>query len=179
MVAVPLDELRRNTKQSVAIPAGEPGRATKACSAGARRPTIRPTAAKAGNQRGGAPAEAGFAPARVTLPRSPIVAKPGADLGKNHAPPKTYEAPKPDPKVAAKPRVNRSPEQPQQRTVNRVPLDQPRTQPQPPPKVERAPQPQRQPQGRTGRRPQPRAQARRLRLGQIEARTQHKGKDKN
>ena len=52
-----------------------------------------------------------------------------------------YETPKPDLSVAAKPRVNRSLDQPQQRTVNKVPLDQP--QPQPQPKVERsAPQPQ-------------------------------------
>ena len=82
----------------------------------------------------------------MRLPGSPIVAKPGAELGKDHAPPKMYEAPKPDPKVEAKPRVNRSPEQPQQRTVNRMPLDQPQPQPQPQPKVERAaPQPQPQP----------------------------------
>ena len=52
-VAAPLDELRRNQRQSAAIPAGGPGRATKACSAGARRPTIPPTAANAGNRRGG------------------------------------------------------------------------------------------------------------------------------
>jgi hypothetical protein len=49
--------------------------------------------------------------------------------------------------VVAKSRAIRSADQPQQRTVNRMPLDQPRAQPQPPPRVERAaPQPQRQPQ---------------------------------
>jgi hypothetical protein len=43
------------------------------------------------------PAE--FVPARVTLPRSPIVARPAAELAKDHVPPKTYAAPKPDLKV--------------------------------------------------------------------------------
>jgi hypothetical protein len=85
-------------------------------------------------------------PNRVKLSGSPIVAKSGADLGKDHAPPKLYETPKPDPNVAAKARVNRSLEQPQQRTVNKVPLNQPQPQapqPQQQPKVERvAPQPQ-------------------------------------
>ena len=38
-----------------------------------------------------------FAPARVTLPRSPIVARPVTQLGRNYAPPKTYAAPNPDP----------------------------------------------------------------------------------
>jgi hypothetical protein len=87
------------------------------------------------------------------------VAKSGANLGKDQVPPKMYEAPKPDPKVAAKSRVNRSAEQPQQRTVNRIPLDQPRPQPNAPPpqpKVERAaPPPQRQPQAER-QAPQPR-----------------------
>ena len=66
----------------------------------------------------------------MRLPQSPIVAKSADQLGKGHAPPRMYEAPQPDPHVAAKPRLNRSQGQPQQRTVNRVPLDQPRTQPQ-------------------------------------------------
>jgi hypothetical protein len=67
-----------------------------------------------------------FVPARVRLPGSPIVAKPVAELGKGHAPPKMYEAPKP--------RVNR----PAPAIPPRV--DQPKPQPQP--KVDRpAPQP--------------------------------------
>lgn len=94
-------------------------------------------------------------PARVKLPGSPIVAKSGANVGKNFTPPKTYVTPKPDPNVAAKSRVNRSLEQPKQHSVNRVPLDQPKSQPKverqapkqdkprPQPKVERqAPKPQ-------------------------------------
>jgi hypothetical protein len=95
-----------------------------------------------------------FAPTKARLPGSPIVGKPNAQLGKNRIPPKVYEAPKPDPNVAAKERVNRSADQPQQRTVNRVPLDQPQ------PKAERAvPQPQRQPQAeRPTRQPQPKAE---------------------
>jgi hypothetical protein len=94
-----------------------------------------------------------FAPANVRLPGSPIVAKSGAELGKDRMPPKNYQAPKLDPNVVAKARGNRTVDQPQQRTVNRIPLDQPRTQPAPSPRVEQraAPQPQRQPQA-----PQPR-----------------------
>ncbi|MGA7700043.1 MAG: hypothetical protein WCB27_10570, partial [Thermoguttaceae bacterium] len=82
-----------------------------------------------------------FAPARVTLPRSPIVARPVTELGRDYAPPKTYAAPNPDLKVAAKPRVNRTPGQPQIRTANRVPIEQPQPQAKQP-----APQPQRLPQ---------------------------------
>jgi hypothetical protein len=80
-----------------------------------------------------------FVPDRAKLPESPIVAKSGADLGQGQAPPKIYDAPKPDLNVIAKPRVNRSLDQPQQRTVNKVPLDQPQKQPQPQPT--KAPQP--------------------------------------
>ena len=91
----------------------------------------------------GGPADtrtAEFAPARVRLPGSPIVAKPGAELGRSDAPPRTYDAPRPDPTVAANSRVHRSAEQPQQRTVNRIPVEPP--QPQLPPNAERAaPQP--------------------------------------
>jgi len=43
-------------------------------------------------------------PAKVTLRKSPIVARPAAELGKDHAPPKRPEPPKPDPKVEAKPK---------------------------------------------------------------------------
>jgi hypothetical protein len=43
-------------------------------------------------------------PAKVTLRRSPIVAKPAAELGKDHAPPQRPEPPKPDPKVEPKPK---------------------------------------------------------------------------
>jgi hypothetical protein len=46
-------------------------------------------------------------PAKVRLPGSPIVAKPRAETGKDHAPPKTYKAPKPDLKVQPTPRVKR------------------------------------------------------------------------
>ena len=54
---------------------------------------------------------------------SPIMARPNAELGKDHIPPQMHVAPKPDLTVEAKPRTTRSPEQPQQRTVNRLPLD--------------------------------------------------------
>jgi len=36
---------------------------------------------------------------KVKLPKSPIVAKPAAQLGKGQSPPKKHEAPKPDPKI--------------------------------------------------------------------------------
>jgi hypothetical protein len=91
----------------------------------------------------GAPAETRskeFVPAKLRLPGSPIVAKPVADFGKDRGPPKTYETPKPDPRIAPTPRVNR-----------------PAPQPQPQPRAER-PAPQRQPQPKVDRpSPQPRA----------------------
>ena len=108
----------------------------------------------------GAPAETRtkeFAPAKVRLPGSPIVAKSGAELGRDHAPPKMYEAPKPDPTVVAKPRVNRAVEQPR-----------------PQPRVERAePQPQRQPQAERH------AQQPRGNEPAAADQDQRKGKDKN
>ena len=94
-----------------------------------------------------------FAPARIPFPGSPIVSRPVADLGKQHAPPQMHEAPKPDLRVDPRPRVARVPDQPQQHTVNRLPVDtkQPQSRierpaPQPQPHVERpASQPRPQP----------------------------------
>ncbi|MDZ7620729.1 MAG: hypothetical protein U1E05_27310 [Patescibacteria group bacterium] len=54
----------------------------------------------------------GFAPGRSPLPRSPIAARPVTELGDGHTPPKMYEFPKPDPNVAARARMSRSPRQP-------------------------------------------------------------------
>lgn len=95
-----------------------------------------------------------FVPPKVTLPRSPIAARPGDQLGKDHVPPRTYEAPKPDPKVEPKPRVKRpiSP-QPQPKITQPAPelqplpkVDRPAPKPQPQPKVDRpASKPQSQP----------------------------------
>ncbi len=58
-------------------------------------------------------------PAKVQLPRSPIVAKPANQLRRNEAPPRAQQAPKPDPKVQPKaaapgrpPSVDQSPPQP-------------------------------------------------------------------
>jgi len=96
---------------------------------------------------GAAPAQRGE-PARMKLPPSPIVANSGNPLGKDLTPPKLHETPKPDFGIEPKPRLARLPEQPQQRTVNRLPLDTPRpqSQPQPQPRVERsAPQPRSNP----------------------------------
>jgi hypothetical protein len=49
-----------------------------------------------------------FETTKERLPRSPIVAKPVKELDKDQAPPKTHEAPKPDPKVERKPRKARA-----------------------------------------------------------------------
>jgi len=99
-----------------------------------------------------------FAPATGRLPVSPIVARPNTELGKDHVPPRMYVAPNPDLKVEAKPRATRSLEQPQQRTVNRLPLDTPQPQPRPQPHIER-PAPQPQPRAeRPAPQPQPRAE---------------------
>ena len=43
-----------------------------------------------------------FEPAKVKLPKSPIVAKPANQLGRNQAPPKAQQAPRPDPKFQPK-----------------------------------------------------------------------------
>jgi hypothetical protein len=67
-----------------------------------------------------------LAPARVTLPTSPIVARPVTELGKDHAPPQMRQAPKPDLRVAPKPRVNRPAPQPQRRPQAERPALQPR-----------------------------------------------------
>lgn len=118
-----------------------------------------------------------FAPARVPLPRSPVVARPVADFGKQHAPPQMYDAPRSDLTVAPKPRAARSVEQPQQRTASRLPLDQPQ------PKAERA-TPQPQPRGERSA-PQPRPKAERPASQPREKdsagpnQDHRKGKDKN
>ena len=132
------------------------------------------------------PAAKQLAPASGRLPTSPIVARSNAELGKDHVPPQAHVAPKPDLTVEARPRATPSPEKPQQRTVNRLPLDVPQPQPKPQPPVERPapkpeprverpaprteraapqphpqPQPQPQPQPRTERpatQPQPRVE---------------------
>jgi hypothetical protein len=44
-------------------------------------------------------------PTKMKLPQSPIVAKSADQLGKDQAPPKAHEAPKPDPKVEPQPRT--------------------------------------------------------------------------
>jgi hypothetical protein len=77
--------------------------------------------------------------ARVKLPGSPIVGRSVDQLGNGQALPKAYNAPKADLTIDPKPRSHVSAEQPQQHTVNRMPLDtkqaQPNVQQQ---KVERA-----------------------------------------
>ena len=80
----------------------------------------------------GAPADTrakDFVPGRAKLPGSPIVGRSVDQLGKDQALPKVYNAPKPDLTVEPKSRVNLSAGQPQQHTVNRMPLDAKQLQP--------------------------------------------------
>jgi hypothetical protein len=94
-----------------------------------------------------------FEPAKVTLPRSPIVAKPANQLARNQSPPKAQQAPKPDPKFQPKavtsgrqPSVERSNPQAQPRKPESdqkpapvrseaVPRE-PKAQPEPPPRAQ-------------------------------------------
>ncbi len=62
-------------------------------------------------------------PARMIIPPSPLMAKSADQLGKDHTPPPAPAVPSLDNVVQPKPRATRFPEQPQQRTVNRLPLD--------------------------------------------------------
>jgi hypothetical protein len=124
-----------------------------------------------------------FAPATGRLPLSPIVARPNAELGKDHVPPRMYVAPKPDFTVEAKPRATRLPEQPQQHMVNRLPLDtaqpQPRIArpaPQPQLHVER-PAPQPRPQPKVDR-PASQSAVAPPSAGPSQEKHQEKGKDK-
>ena len=75
------------------------------------------------------PAQPGEPDRRQFAP-SPIVAKSADQLDKVHTPPQPHAPPPLDNVVQPTPRPARSPEQPQQRTVNRLPLD---TAPQPRP----------------------------------------------
>ena len=120
-----------------------------------------------------------FEPSTVKLPGSPIVGRSADQLGKGVAQPKIYNAPKPDLTVEPKPRVKISAGQ-EQHTVNRMPLDEPRTQPQAPPKVEQAaPPPQRQPQAeRAAPPPRGNAPAGPPQGGQNQDNSKDKGKDK-
>ncbi|MCE5267866.1 MAG: hypothetical protein LLG00_08265 [Planctomycetaceae bacterium] len=144
LVAAPLDQFRRNPNSSVRFqPVDQVERQRLARQAQDVQRFRQQRQLLENNAVGGPAGTRGstFAPAKVRLPGSPIVARPDARLSKGRIPPKSYEAPRLDPNVAAKPRVNQTPGQPQQRTASRVPLDQPRQQPQP--KVERQrPQPQ-------------------------------------
>ena len=83
-----------------------------------QRRTVEAKAADATDRRPGA----AFEPAKVQLPRSPIVAKSASQLGKNQAPPKAQSSPKPDTKFQPKPEdhgrqpnVDRSNPQPEPR----------------------------------------------------------------
>lgn len=169
-VAARLDDLRRSQNSPLRFQPVDPSERKQFSQRSQEVQRFREERQKLETGVAGTPAEARakeYAPARVRLPGSPIVAKPGADFGKDHVPPQMYVAPKPDPNVAARARAIRLAEQPQQHTANRLPLDQPQPQPkapqpQPQPRVERgaAPQPQPQPRVERGAAPQPQPQPR-------------------
>ena len=130
MVATPLDQLAKSKDSPLRFQPVDTAERQKLAQHGQEVQRFREERQKLETKAAVRPAEKPskeFEPARVRLPRSPIVAKPVAELGKDHAPPKTYEAPAPDPKVAPKPRGNRL-----------APAIPPRVdQPQPQPKVDR------------------------------------------
>jgi hypothetical protein len=70
-------------------------------------------------------------PARVKLPKSPIVAKSPDQLEKAYVPPKAHVAPPPDPKVEPKLRVTQSTDHSQPYTVNKLPQTDGQTQGKP------------------------------------------------
>lgn len=77
-----------------------------------------------------------FSPARVKLPRSPLVGQGADELGKDFAPPKTYEFPKPDLRIEPKTRKPFGQVQPPQREPR---TERPTLQPQPEPRVKPTP----------------------------------------
>ena len=103
-----------------------------------------------------------FEPAKVQLPKSPIVAKPASQLGRNQAPPAMQQPPKSDPKFQPKaepagrqPAGNLSSPQPQPRQLGSEPKPAPRQSSEATPR-ERQVQPE----------PQPRAQETRAKFSE-------------
>ena len=110
-MAAPLDQLTKSKDSPLRFQPVDQAERQKFSQHGQEVQRFREQRQKLETNAAGAPAETRskeFAPARVKLPGSPIVAKPAADLGKDHAPPKMHEAPKPDLKVEPKPRATRS-----------------------------------------------------------------------
>jgi hypothetical protein len=89
---------------------------------GAERQKLETTAAASS----ATPSSKAVEPARGPLPRSPIVARPAAELGQGYAPPRTYEAPKPDFRVQPTPRVSQPAPQPQRQPEAQRQAPQPR-----------------------------------------------------
>jgi len=175
-VATPFDDLRRNQNGPQRFQPVDQAQRRQFSQHAQEVQRLREQRQNLENGAAGAPSDTrakGFTPTRAKLPGSPIVAQPGANVGKDRAPPRTYQTPKPDMKVEPKPRAVRSPAQPQQREVKRVPLDRPQRQPQAQPK-RAAPKPQRQPQAQRAA-PQQRGNAPAAGAKQ----DQRKGKDQN
>jgi hypothetical protein len=106
-VATPLEELRRDKDNRLRFQPvdqlerqrlGQQGQDVRRFSE--ERQRLETTAADASAKK---PSRE-FVPTKVRLPRSPIMAKPVAELAKDQAPPKRYATPKPDPKVQPKPK---------------------------------------------------------------------------
>jgi hypothetical protein len=137
-LGTPLDELRRNQNNRLRFQPVDQAERQRLAQQGQEVQRFRQerqrlesnTAAGPTGTRGNE-----FARGRVRLPGSPIVARPGDALAKDHVPPRINEAPKPDYRVAAKPRVNRSAPQPQQHVERAAP------QPRQPQATREAPQP--------------------------------------
>ena len=107
IVASPLAQLAKRTDSPLRFQPMDKEERQKLAKHGQEVQTIREERQRLETAAAGALAKqpsSDFVPARARLPKSPIVAKPVADLGKDHAPPKTYAAPKPDLKVEPKPR---------------------------------------------------------------------------
>jgi hypothetical protein len=116
MVAAPLDQLRRNQNGPLRFQPVDAAERQRLARQAQDVQRFRGQRQGLENNAAGGPAGTRakeYAPARVRLPASPIVARSDAALGKDHVPPKMYEVPRLDPSVAARPRVNRPPGQPQ------------------------------------------------------------------
>lgn len=120
LLATSLDQLTKSTDSKLRFQSVDATERQKLAQRGQEVQRLREERQKVETESAGARA-AGAAkkavPAKVKLPGSPIVAKADAGIGKAHAPPKTYEAPKPDFKVQPKPRVKRpAPAEPKEST---------------------------------------------------------------
>jgi hypothetical protein len=171
VLAMPLNDYRKNKNSPLRFQPVNPSERTQFTQHAKDVQRFREERQKLETNTAGAPVDThapGFAPGKVKLPGSPIVGPPAVNLDKGQTLPKRLDAPKVDTRVQPTPNeifdrwgtAKQKTQQPQQRTVNRVPLDQPGTQPQAPPKVERSPQQQPRKVERAPQQPPPAAERR-------------------